>query len=140
MADMYVPRRRSPGRTALNFIKSALTVAVTLATIPMVIAVGMTPKCSEKATRYVVVPSDVHGKLEYCIAESHPGRYTPDGSIWRNVVQPDAICSQAKPELAQRAATMTQTSAQAKDACDTRALHATYDTFVAPVARWIHRA
>ncbi len=140
MADnvQYVPRRRSPGRATLRFAKTVLTVLAVLAVPVMVVAVAMTPKCKERATRYVVMPSDAHGKLEYCIAEARLGRYTVNGGIWTNFVQPEALCSTAKSELTQRADAMTQASVQARDECQTRAVTATYQMFLAPVVRWFH--
>jgi len=140
VAEIYVPRRRSPGRAVLRAVKRLFAVAGALALIWLSFVAIITPSCPEHVKRYTVAPTDVHGYLEYCIAEAEFIRNGREGAIRRPVVRSDALCSQVKAELVTRAAAMTKVSVDAQDACEARFINQPYEWFIARPLRWFRPA
>jgi hypothetical protein len=140
VAEIYVPRRRSPSRAVLRTVKRLFAVAGALALIWLSFVAIITPACPEHVKMYTATPTDVHGYLEYCIAEAEFTQNGRKGAIWSSVVRPDAICSPVKAELVTRAAAMTKVSVDAQDACEARFIDHPHEWFIAKPLRWFRPA
>lgn len=130
---MTVPRRPNPGRAVLRVFKSLLAIACAIAAVWLAIIVAITPACPEHAKKYTVTPAEVHGTLEYCLAEAEFITWGREGEIRRPKVHSDALCGQDKAALVARAEAMTSANVRAQAACETRAINEPYKVFIEPI-------
>ncbi|KVP17194.1 hypothetical protein [Burkholderia ubonensis] len=121
MAEQLTPVHRKVGRAVLAFGNGVLSLAAALAAVAGAALIVLTPKCPDVTPEYTVTATDVHGKLEYCIAEAQPVARNP--GMRNNVVQPGAACGQDKAELVGKAAAMSRQAEEDDRACNLRILH-----------------
>ncbi|KVP98175.1 hypothetical protein WJ96_06275 [Burkholderia ubonensis] len=121
MTEQRTPRLRMVGRAVLAFSTGVLSLIATLAGLSGAALIVLTPKCPAVTPEYTVVATDVHGKLEYCVAEAQPVFRKP--GMRNNVVHTDAACGPNKAELVAKAAAMSRQAEEDDKACNLRFLH-----------------
>lgn len=102
-------------RAVFSFVRRLSSLSLGVFALGMVAFILVAPKCPGVEPEFTVTPSDVHGKLEYCIAEvQYGGRPTSP----RLKVSAASECSQDKAALAERAQAMMAKAAADIAACN----------------------
>lgn len=97
----------------------------------MVMGVFSTRFCPDALpVTYQVVPSDIHGKLEYCVGVYQPGYKMASATT---IVSPNSTCGADKAQLTKLAGSMSQASKAEVDACHNRT---TWESLVELYHRW----
>jgi len=112
---------RAVGGAVMSFGNGVLTLVAVLVALCCAALIVLTPKCPAITPEYTVTATDVHGTLEYCVAEAQPVFRKP--GMRNNVVFPGAACGSNKAELAEKAAAMTRQAKEDDEACNLRFLH-----------------
>lgn len=100
-------------RKAIAGLKAVLVACAVLVAIWAALLMVLL-RCPVEIPTYKVIPTDVHGKLEYCIADKVIGRTVH----W--AVAPGAPCGQSKTELTAKATRLEQQAAEQAQACSAR--------------------
>lgn len=125
---------RSVGRAVMSFGNGLLTLVAALVALFCAALIVLTPKCPAVTPEYTVIATDVHGKLEYCVAEAQP--VNRKMGMRHNVVHPGAACGPNKTELVEQAAALTYQTVEADKACNTRFLREPHRLILDRVGSW----
>ena len=112
----HVSVQRSPLlRAIFSFVHRLASVSLGVLALAMAAYIVIAPRCPSIEPEFAVTPSDVHGKLEYCVAEV---KYAGRSLNPRLVVTEQSECGADKALLTARARTLTQEAADAIAQCN----------------------